>query len=171
MRAAAALPLEEKLERDWDRELFAAGRKPGLAVQLGWRSHWTFNSKGSAHGFPDRTLARDRVIFVELKRELTGRKSEDANRQPSPLQVEWLDRLAAAGGEVYLWRPSDLDEIGHILSRRWTWQGTWHRDRLGRSLQSPTQIDWQPASLWIPGLGRSDTQEQQTLLTTKGALA
>ena len=47
---AQATPLPEILERDWDRQLFAAGRKPGFATQLLWRSHWTFNSKGSAHG-------------------------------------------------------------------------------------------------------------------------
>lgn len=145
----AATPLHEMLERDWDRQLFATGKRPGLATHLGWRSHWTFNSRGSAHGFPDRTLARDRIIFAELKRDLTGRKSEDANRQPSPAQIEWLDRLATAGAEVYLWRPSDLDEIATILAKRGPFGG----------------LRWTPRSLWIPGRGRADTAEQQTLDT------
>lgn len=164
----AATPLPEILEKAWDRQLFAAGKKPGLATQLGWHSHWTFNSRGSAHGFPDRTLARDRIIFVELKRELTGKKSEDANRQPSPLQVEWLDRLAAAGAEVYLWRPSDLEDIAAVLSKRWNFFAPAHYARGG--LGDDANPDWTPASLWIPGGGRADTTEQQTLLT-KGAAA
>jgi len=167
---AQATPLPEILERDWDRQLFAAGRKPGIATQLGWHSHWTFNSKGSAHGFPDRTLARDRVIFAELKRELTGKKSEDANRHPSAAQIGWLDQLARAGAEVYLWRPSDLDEIARILGKRW---GHGHTDG-GTNvtfLFAPGEQPFRPRSLWIPGAGRADTTEQQTLLTTKGAAA
>jgi hypothetical protein len=161
----AATPLTDILERAWDRQLFAGGRKPGLATQLGWQSHWAFNSRGSAHGFPDRTLARDRVIFVELKRELTGKRSEDANRQPSDQQREWLDKLAAAGAEVYLWRPSDLEEIARILSGRWN---RWPHE-LVHADPARSEV-WTPASLWIPGTGRADTTEQQTLLA-KGAAA
>lgn len=167
----AATPLHEILEKAWDRQLFAGGKKPGLATQLGWHTHWTFNSRGSAHGFPDRTLARDRVIFVELKRELTGLKSEDAKRQPSDEQRGWLDRLAAAGGECYLWRPSDLNEIALILAHRWLLEGDGDDRVLGAIGEVRGRPDtWQPRSLWIPGLGRADTTEQQTLLT-KGAAA
>jgi len=164
---APATPLTEILERDWDRQLFAGGRKPGIATTLGWQSHWTFNSKGSAHGFPDRVLARDRVIFAELKRELTGKRSEDKNRAPSPAQVEWLDRLAAAGAEAYLWRPSDLDEIAVILGHRWMlYDDHPALGALGHVGNRPDE--WTPRSLWIPGIGRADTTEQQTLLE-KGA--
>lgn len=153
MRMAAAQPLHEKLEREWDRDLFG---KNGLATLLGWESHWTFLSKGSRAGYPDRTVCRERIIFVELKRDLTGRLSEDRNRQPSDEQRAWLDRLARAGGECYLWRPSDLDEIGRILSLR---DG---RARVRDCVQ--------PKSLWIPGVGRADSHdlEQQSLLA-KGA--
>ena len=69
----------------------------------------TLRSKGSQSGFPDRVLVRERVIFAELKREKTG---------PTPNQIEWLDGLAIAGAEVYVWRPRDLEEIGLILSAR-----------------------------------------------------
>lgn len=161
MRAAA--PLADKLEKQWDNDLFG---KSGLATMLGWESHWTFVSKGSRAGFPDRTLARDRVIFAELKRELTGRKSEDANRQPTIAQIEWLDRLARAGGEVYLWRPSDLDEIARILSKPWQFQG-WSR-RLHASEGHGTDNQtawWTPGSLWMPGIGRLDSHVQQTVDT------
>lgn len=153
---APATRLVDVLEKDWDRDLFIG--RSALAVMLGWTSYHTLRSKGSKSGYPDRTLVRDRVVFVELKREKTG---------PTDDQVEWLDRLAAAGGEVYLWRPSDLDEISRVLATRWTYL----RGSLGRE-ESCSFVDvWTPASLWIPGIGRADTthhDEQQTLLA-KGA--
>jgi hypothetical protein len=113
----SAKPLEDILEKEWDHTLFNS--KNGVAAMLGWRlCYHTLRSKGSQSGFPDRVLVRERIIFVELKRELTGKKSEDEKRQPTEHQREWLDGLAAAGAEVYLWRPSDLDEIAKILSWR-----------------------------------------------------
>lgn len=124
--------LEDKLEKQWDADLFG---KKGLATLLGWESHWTFLSKGSRAGFPDRTLCKDRIVFVELKRE---------KKTATPLttsQREWLDRLARAGGECYLWRPSDLDEIALIL---------------GRSGHPNTRMMHIPFSMWLPGHGRAD---------------
>jgi hypothetical protein len=101
-------PLEDILEKEWDATLFNSQK--GLAPMLGWSlAYHTLRSKGSQTGFPDRVLVRDRVIFAELKREKT---------KPTPSQVEWLDGLAKANAEVYVWRPSDLDEIGEILSMR-----------------------------------------------------
>jgi hypothetical protein len=139
-KLAAAQPLNAVLEREWDRDLFG---KKGLATMLGWESQWTFLSKGSRAGYPDRTCCRERIIFVELKRELA------VATPVTDAQKGWLDRLARAGGEVYLWRPSDLDEVGRILAHR------------GRP-------DFYAATAWLPGIGRSDTTEQQSLLT-KGA--
>jgi hypothetical protein len=110
-------PLEDVLEKEWDKTLF--DRQKGLAPMLGWRlCYHTLRSKGSQSGFPDRVLVRERIIFVELKRELTGKASVDRDRQPTEHQREWLDGLASAGAEVYLWRPSDLDGIGYLLSQR-----------------------------------------------------
>lgn len=134
-----AKPLQDILEKDWDKTLF--DRQKGLAPMLGWRlCYHTLRSKGSQSGFPDRVLVRERVIFVELKRELTGKASEDAKRQPTDSQREWLDGLATAGAEVYLWRPSDLDGIGWILSQRerpviplgFAWNGDRSQRRDGR---------------------------------------
>jgi hypothetical protein len=158
-RLHAATPLADILEDQWDAQLFRG--KNALAVQLGWTTYHTLRSRGSRAGYPDRTLVRDRILFVELKREKTG---------PTPDQIEWLDKLATAGGEVYLWRPSDLDEIAHILTGRRMFIGA---DSEGPLLmqQTTTAFErWQPRSLWIPGVGRADTtaNEQQTLLT-KGA--
>ncbi len=86
----------DPLEKEWDYQLFNS--KKGLAPMLGWRlCYHTLRSKGSQSGFPDRVLVRERVIFAELKRE-KGVVSDH--------QREWLDGLAAAGAEVYLWLPS-----------------------------------------------------------------
>jgi hypothetical protein len=128
------ISLDDKLEKEWDSDLFG---KKGLATLLGWESPWTFLSKGSRAGFPDRTLCRDRIIFAELKRE------PKTATPVTPAQVEWLDRLAKAGGEVYLWRPSDLDEIALILAPH----------------HPPT---FTPASRWIPGTGRADSHTSST---------
>ncbi len=98
----------DPLEKEWDHLLFNS--KKGLAPMLGWRlCYHTLRSKGSQSGFPDRVLVRERVIFAELKRE---------KGVPTPAQIDWLNGLAAAGAEVYLWRPSDLDEIAKILAAR-----------------------------------------------------
>jgi len=114
----APLALVDVAEKEWDFQLFNA--RAGLATTLGWTSYHTLRSRGSQPGYPDRTLWKQRHLFAELKRELTGRKSEDANRRPKPAQVAILDGLATAGAEVYLWRPSDLDEVARILGRPWT---------------------------------------------------
>jgi hypothetical protein len=65
-------------------------------------------------GFPDLVLVRGpgwgrtapRVIFAELKSE-TGRVT--------PEQHDWLVELEAAGAEVYVWQPSDLQAIAETL--------------------------------------------------------
>jgi hypothetical protein len=148
MRPAVALA--DILEDDWDRTLFRG--KKSLADQLGWTSYHTLRSKGSKSGYPDRTLVRDRILFVELKREKT---------HPTDDQVAWLDKLAGAGGECYLWRPSDLDEIAAVLSKRWNFFAPAHYTQGG--LGADANPDWTPKSLWLPGVGRSDTRTQQTL--------
>lgn len=153
----SSLALADKLEKDWDFDLFNA--KKGLAPMLGWDSYWTFRSKGSRPGFPDRTVVKERILYVELKRELTGRKSEDANRQPSAPQRAWLDRLARGGGEVYLWRPSDLDEIARILGKPWGFfRFVGGRFSFDKPPHLATAADgaWVPRSIWVPGVGRAD---------------
>ena len=60
-------------------------------------------------GWPDLVLVRrSRIVYAELKSE-TGRLS--------PEQDEWLEALAAAGGECWVWRPSDWQEIQDVLTR------------------------------------------------------
>lgn len=77
---------------------------------MGWKTYHTFDSRRSAHGFPDLTLVRQgRLVFAELKSEW--------GRVTVP-QSAWLDDLGAVPGvEAFLWRPSDWDVIGRVLAR------------------------------------------------------
>jgi hypothetical protein len=149
-RLAPAKPLDEVLEKEWDSTLFKS--KEGLAPMLGWRlCYHTLRSRGSKAGFPDRVLVRERIIYAELKRE------KRVATPITPEQREWLDALAKTGAEVYLWRPSDLDEIATVLSKRW---------RKGESstltlVEGMTETAWVPDSMWIPGMGRWDEREHE----------
>lgn len=150
------MKLDEILEKDWDAQLFNTQR--GLAPNLGWTlSYHTLRSKGSRSGFPDRVLIRERVIFAELKREKT---------KPTEEQVRFLDGLAAAGAEVYVWRPSDLDEIGRILSRRWQRVVGVHPQP---SLVGPAFEVWTPGSLWMAGQGRYDQRPMNSHTNVENA--
>lgn len=99
-----ATPLAEVLEKDWQRTVV------DLARQLGWtRIYHTHDSRRSTHGFPDLVLVRDRVIYLELKRETT---------RPTSEQVAWLRALRAAGAEAYIARPRDLEDLAAVLAAR-----------------------------------------------------
>lgn len=138
MTLVPATALADVLEDDWDRQLFRGPK--ALATMLGWTTYHTLRSRGSRSGYPDRTCVRERILFAELKREKT---------KPTAEQVEWLDRLANAGGEVYLWRPSDLGEIGNVLATRWEFHA--YDAILTRGSEQS-----QPGSMWLPGVGRRD---------------
>jgi len=91
-----------------------------LAQVLGWRiAHfrpartakgWRTPVSADGAGFPDLVMVRgDRLIFAELKSE---------KGKAEPAQQEWLRLLEATGkAEVYLWRPSQIEEIVEILWR------------------------------------------------------
>ena len=81
-----------------------------LARLFGWKYYHTWRSFHSPVGFPDCVMIRlSRIIFAELKSE---------KGKVMPKQQEWLDALEATGKvEVYLWRPSDFDEIVKVLER------------------------------------------------------
>jgi len=169
-RIAAAKPLAEILETEWDATLFRGPR--ALANQLGWTTYHTLRSKGSKTGYPDRTLVRDRILFVELKREPeTGKRGQPLklSHDVTDDQRAWLDKLANAGGEVYVWRPSDLDEIARILSKRWFYVPTPLAFAAGRLEMSDGSERWTPRSLWAPGAGRADTPPVQPELAKAAA--
>ncbi len=70
---------------------------------LHWKYYHTWRSIHSPAGFPDCVFVRERVVYAELKTE---------KGQPSPEQYFWLEALAEASQEVYLWRPSDMEPNG-----------------------------------------------------------
>ena len=88
-----------------------------------------------------------RIFFAELKREKTG---------PTDRQIDTLNGLAKACAEVYLWRPSDLEEIGRILGTRAVWSAPFLLTALGET--------WTPGSLWTPNGCRVDELPQDDLV-------
>ena len=75
-----------------------------IASDCAWAVYHTRDSRRSQAGLPDLTLVRSgEIIFAELKSQKGRIKKE---------QQEWLDRLRENGHvDVYLWRPSDLQDI------------------------------------------------------------
>jgi hypothetical protein len=92
-------------ERDLARFVADAART------FGWHRYHTHRSDFSPAGWPDEALCRPpRLVFAELKSD---------HGKVSAMQQEWLDLLALVPGvEVYLWRPSDTDNIVRILAGR-----------------------------------------------------
>lgn len=70
-----------------------------LAAVLGLLRYHTYDSRRSEPGFPDEVLVGRRTLFRELKQQ---------GKHPTAAQQRWLDRLAAAGHDVGVWRPEDL---------------------------------------------------------------
>ena len=74
-------------------------------TKYGWRTAVA----GDGAGFPDCVFVKPpRLIFAELKSE-TGQLSAE--------QYFWLQGLVKCGQEVYLWKPSDFEEITEMLRR------------------------------------------------------
>ena len=143
MSLRIAKPLEDYTESEWDGQMFRGDKS--VAKMLGWRlCYHTLRSKGTQTGFPDRVLVRDRVVFVETK-SMKGKPTED--------QIDWLNGITRAGGEAYLWRPSDLDEAGRVLSKRWVFLP---RPAEGGRLHDG-ETYWVPGSIWVCDRGRYDS--------------
>lgn len=100
------IALADLSEKDWEAQLIGSANRPGLARQLGWRVYHTLRSKGSQPGYPDWTLVRERVLWIECKTE-TGRVSD--------AQKQWIRDLLTAGAEAYVLRPRHLDQAAIIL--------------------------------------------------------
>lgn len=90
----------------------------GEAKRRGWRSahfrpaqnargDWRTPVAGDGKGFPDVLCIRgDRVVIAELK---------GVGKYPEPAQRAWLDAWRGTSAEVYVWRPTDWDEIMEVL--------------------------------------------------------
>lgn len=93
--------LREAPDDDCLESVFQA-RVLEVARLRGWRHYHTYNSRRSPHGFPDLVLARDRMLFRELK----------TNRgKLGKAQREWLDAIREAGCDGGVWRPRDWTAI------------------------------------------------------------
>jgi hypothetical protein len=69
---------------------------------------WRTPVQADGAGFPDLVMVRgNRIIAAELKAQ-AGRVSDE--------QLAWLDALAAAGCESYVWRPRDWERVVHVLA-------------------------------------------------------
>lgn len=92
-------------EDDWMRFVI------DTATTYGYRYYHTHDSRRSPFGYPDLCLIhreKRRLIYIELKTE-TGVLTLD--------QYEWLDDLRQIRGvEVYVWQPSDRDEVLRVLA-------------------------------------------------------
>lgn len=80
-----------------------------LARMYGWHNYHTFFSYRSQPGYPDLHLwhpVKKLSFYAELKNEI-GKLSEK--------QVEVIESMREAGLLVYVWRPSDFEDIQRIL--------------------------------------------------------
>lgn len=69
---------------------------------------WKTPVSGDGKGFPDLVMARERVIYRELKAQ-RGTLSMD--------QLFWGDALRRAGADYAVWRPKDWPQIEEELRR------------------------------------------------------
>lgn len=76
--------------------------RPAQTADGSWRTPVAADGKG----FPDLVLARNRIIFAELK---VGKN------KPSDDQKKWLIALRRVGALALVWRPEDWDEIIEVL--------------------------------------------------------
>lgn len=90
-------------EKDFTTDIRSFAKTVG-----GWLEYHTYDSRRSTPGFPDLVLVRDeRLIFAELK---VGRG------KLSQFQKMWLSELHKVPKvEVYLWHPTDWENICDIL--------------------------------------------------------
>jgi hypothetical protein len=85
------------------------GRVSALLKQQGYLVYHTYDSRGSAPGFPDLVACDGkRTLFIELKSP-TGKLT--------PEQQVWIAMLEHAGQEVYVWRPADWEALTQIIMR------------------------------------------------------
>ena len=96
-------PAHLETESQFQARLVAAARK------IGYLHYHPHSSKRSEPGFPDLTLCKRRLIFIECK-TATGKLSPD--------QARWIIHLLGAGQEVYLARPEHYERIICLLAGR-----------------------------------------------------
>ena len=102
------LPAAEYRLQQWGlmtEEVFQS-RVEQVATSLGWEFYHTHDSRRSRPGYPDLHLWHPK--HGHLWRELKTMKGKQSKKQ-----IEVESSLRAAGSDVEVWRPSDLD--GRII--------------------------------------------------------
>jgi hypothetical protein len=69
-------------------------------------TYWQTPVAADGKGWPDLVMVKDRVLYVELKRE---------NGKLEPAQEDWRDWIVFAGGTHHVWKPSMMNEIERVL--------------------------------------------------------
>ena len=95
------------VETAYEKDFLALVRD--MAKGAGWIFYHTYDSRHSEPGFPDCVMIHvqgHRIVYCELK-------SQDGKERPA--QLAYRVAIKAAGGEAYLWRPSDMQEITDVL--------------------------------------------------------
>lgn len=109
----ADLKRAEPSEDECQRSFIKTAQSLGYAVAHFRKARtamgWVTPVAGDGKGFPDTLLFKGpRKIAVELK---------VGSNTTTPEQRWWLEVLAAAGFEVYVWHPRDIDTAIEVLSR------------------------------------------------------
>lgn len=100
---------------EWEDTIIETAQMLGWKVMRirpvfdGKRKRWVTGIAADGKGWPDLTLVRERIVVAELKA---------GSGQTSAEQRAWLERLAAAGCEAYVWRDTDYEKIVATLRRR-----------------------------------------------------
>lgn len=121
------LPTVKLGEREWQKQVVDVAQifhwrvahfRPAQTSK-GWRTPVGADGKG----YPDLTLIRDRVIWIECKTE-SGKVSDH--------QKVWLAALNDAGVEAYVVRPRHFDDITVVLRAKGPVSGWSAEARMGR---------------------------------------
>lgn len=88
-------------EASWQAEIET------LAALRGWICWHDRDSRMNDAGFPDLLLIRERVVWIEVKKE------SGVLTKP---QIAFLAALQHAGQEVYVMRPSNLGDVLRVLA-------------------------------------------------------
>lgn len=113
MAVVNVLPAARMTEAQWQQVVTDLAHACGFGCNhhrrsIGKGHRWT--TATSVVGWPDLTIyGHGRLIFAELKTD-TGKLTHE--------QVLVLASLRCTPAEVYVWRPSQLDEIASLLGRR-----------------------------------------------------
>jgi hypothetical protein len=89
-----------------DHRPYFRGEVEKLLTARGWLWWHHKISQGTRPGFLDLECVRERILWIETKSE---------KGELTPPQAHTVEALKRAGGEVYIFRPSDWPEVVNLL--------------------------------------------------------